>query len=71
MCVCVCVCAVGSSSEWMNSVISMYIHTVYHPGFSYVCLDPWDLQVAYIHVYIYYQYQQQHGTIGLPSSLHE
>ena len=26
------------------------IHTVYHPGFSYVCLDPWDLQAAYIHV---------------------
>ena len=41
-----CVCAVGSSSEWMNSVISMYT-TVYHPGFSYVCLDPWDLQAAY------------------------
>ena len=37
---CVCVCAVGSSSEWMNSVISMLLSTVYHPGFhDYVCLE--------------------------------
>ena len=34
----------------MDELSDFNIHTVYHPGFSYVCLDPWDLQAAYIHV---------------------
>ena len=36
-----------------------------HPGFSPVCLNPWVLQASH------YQYRQEHGTMGLPPSLHK
>ena len=45
---CVCVCC--RELFRMDELSDFNIHTVYHPGFSYVCLDPWDLQAAYIHV---------------------
>ena len=52
----------GKVNELGDPKITCIVH---HPGFSPVCLNVWVLHASY------FQYWQEHGTMGLPRSLAE